>query len=210
MKQVTCKEWSSRLGSKLISANLIKLENNSQASLGSVLHALPLLVLEQLCRRTGAGLSGSALLSSFIGLSSTEASASEALLHGDATDSGGDSMFICRVQILIQWDRFVEQPGFVLHRLLVRIALERVTDLLVFMGAGVALLSTDSAVERETRSHQTCVLYWHAPNIPAKPYVAHFAYVLLACMGVYCICLHCNLVGRSHDSANVNVAQFRT
>lgn len=150
----------------MISANLIKLENNPQASLGSVLQALPLLVLEQLCRRTGAGLSGSALLSSFTRLSSTEASASEALLRGDATDSGGDSMLICGFQLLIQWDRFVEQLAFVLHRLLVRIALERVTDLLVFMGAGVALLSTDSAVERETRSHQTYTE--HALNIPAK------------------------------------------
>ncbi len=111
-------------------------------------------------------------------------------------------MFICGFQLLIQWERFVEQLAFVLHRLLVRIALERVTDLLVFMGAGVALLSTDSAVERETRSHNKHTLTCSKHS--SKAICGTFCLCFIS-MGVYCSCLHRNLVGCSHDSANTNV-----
>lgn len=57
---------------------------------------LPLLVLEQLCLRTGAWCSAFRRASRFSGLSLTALAASEALLPGSLVGSGGDSMLYFR------------------------------------------------------------------------------------------------------------------
>lgn len=53
---------------------------------------LPLLVLEQVCLRTGAGWSAFRSVSRFTGVSLTGVAGSEALLPGSLAGSGGDSM----------------------------------------------------------------------------------------------------------------------
>lgn len=57
---------------------------------------LPLLVLEQVCLRTGAGWSAFRSVSRFTGVSLTGVAGSEALLPGSLAGSGGDSMLNCR------------------------------------------------------------------------------------------------------------------
>lgn len=56
---------------------------------------LPLLVLEQVCFRTGAGWSAFRSVSRFTGVSLTGVAGSEALLPGSLAGSGGDSMLNC-------------------------------------------------------------------------------------------------------------------
>lgn len=53
---------------------------------------LPLLVLEHVCLRTGAGWSAFRSVSRFTGVSLTGVAGSEALLPGSLAGSGGDSM----------------------------------------------------------------------------------------------------------------------
>lgn len=60
---------------------------------------LPLLVLEQVCLRTGAGWSAFRSVSRFTGVSLTGVAGSEALLPGSLAGSGGDSMLNFRFTV---------------------------------------------------------------------------------------------------------------
>lgn len=60
---------------------------------------LPLLVLEQVCLRTGAGWSAFRSVSRFTGVSLPGVAGSEALLPGSLAGSGGDSMLNFRFTV---------------------------------------------------------------------------------------------------------------
>lgn len=61
----------------------------------------PLLVLEQLCRRTGAWCSALRRVSRFTGVSLTGVTGSETTLPGSLAGSGGDSMLCFRLELLL-------------------------------------------------------------------------------------------------------------
>lgn len=73
--------------------NVVSIPNNQCLS--------PLLVLEQLCRRTGAWCSALRRVSRFTGVSLTGVTGSETPLPGSLAGSGGDSMLCFLLELLL-------------------------------------------------------------------------------------------------------------
>lgn len=73
--------------------NVVPIANNRSVS--------PLLVLEQLCRRTGAWCSALRRVSRFTGVSLTGVTGSETPLPGSLAGSGGDSMLCLLLELLL-------------------------------------------------------------------------------------------------------------